>query len=252
MSGFRVGDGEAVTCDVFDTYADELALGLLDEPLRTALLGHAARCSACRSLLDELSAVGDGLLLAAPELEPPAGFESRVLDRLPAVAGPVGTVGPAGPVGPVGTIETGGPGERTPGAGSRRRARRRWLVAAAAVAVVAGAAATGTLLAGRDGRPAPEAAAIVTASGQEVGEIRLLTEPVPHLLITVPSPQGAPGVRFCELQRPDGSWVRVGSWEAVDLASGVWATGIDPSLLDATAMRVVTDHGVLLATATLG
>ncbi|MDH4076537.1 MAG: hypothetical protein OEW29_11425, partial [Acidimicrobiia bacterium] len=204
MNGSRPAEGEAVTCQVFDTYADELALGLLDEPLRTALLGHAGRCSACRSLLDELAAVGDSLLLAAPELEPPAGFEGRVLDRLPAAAG---------------RDEPGGPAELPAQARSRRPVGgRRWLVGAAIV-LAAGAAATGALLVGNDRNAVQEAGAIVTASGQQVGEIRLLTDPVPHLLITVPNPQGAPGVRVCELQRPDGSWVRVGSWEAVDLAS---------------------------------
>ncbi len=226
-------------CDVFDTHADELALGLLGEPQRTALLAHAARCPACRSLLDDLAAVGDRLLLAAPELEPPAGFEGRVLDRLPT---PTDRSEPA----PDATSAARRASGRAAGG------RQRWLVtAAAAVALAIGAAATTTMITGRTTSDVDAEGAIVTASGQEVGEIRLLTKPVPHLLITVPNPQGAPGVRFCELQRPDGSWVRVGSWEAVDIASGVWAAGIDPSLLDATAMRVVTDQGVLLATATL-
>lgn len=236
MIGHGRGGGPAVTCDVFDAHADELALGLIDEPLRSSLLAHAAGCTTCRALLDELAAVGDSLLLAAPEMEPPAGFESRVLERLPSAAALTGSASAAS----------------QPGAGGDGPRPRRWLAVAAAAVLVSGAAAVAVVVAQRTG-PADEVeAAIVTASGQEVGEIRLLRDPVPHLLITVPNPQGAPGVRFCELQRPDGSWVRVGSWEAVDLASGVWAAGIDPSLLDATTMRVVTDQGVLLATATLG
>ncbi len=234
MNHQRGEAGAEVTCEVFDANADELALGLIDEPLRSSLLAHAAGCTTCRALLDELAAVGDNLLLAAPEIEPPAGFESRVLERLPSAAALTGSA------------------SSQPGAGGARARPRRWLAVAAAAVLVSGAAAVAVVVAQRTG-PADEVeAAIVTASGQEVGEIRLLRDPVPHLLITVPNPQGAPGVRFCELQRPDGSWVRVGSWEAVDLASGVWATGIDPSLLDATTMRVVTDQGVLLATATLG
>lgn len=239
MSGTSPGGGSDVTCDVFDAHADELALGLLGEPQRTALLTHATRCPACRSLLDNLAAVGDRLLLAAPELEPPAGFEGRVLDRLPT------TTGRTEP----GAGAASGIARQAP---AGRAGGRSWLVTAAvAVALVIGAVAATAALTGRTTSDVDAEGAIVTASGQEVGEIRLLTKPVPHLLITVPNPQGAPGVRFCELQRPDGSWVRVGSWEAVDIASGVWAAGIDPSLLDATAMRVVTDQGVLLATATL-
>lgn len=247
MIGARSADGDAVTCDAFDAHADELALGLLDEPLRTTLLGHAAGCSACRSLLDELAAVGDSLLLAAPELEPPAGFEGRVLDRMPAPGGRAEAAA-------AGTRAVGGPRPGPAGAAASGRNGRRWPMpaVAAAVALVVGAVAATAVVTGRSPSDVGAQGAIVTASGQQVGEIRLITDPVPHLLITIPNPQGAPGVRFCELQRPDGSWVRVGSWEAVDLASGVWAAGIDASLLDATAMRVVTDQGVLLATATLG
>ncbi len=242
MSGNTPGGGADVTCEVFDSHADELALGLLGEPQRTGLLAHAARCPACRALLDDLAAVGDRLLLAAPELEPPAGFESRVLDRLPAPTG----------AGDTGASATSGHRRAPAWARGGRRHRPGWrATAAAGVALVVGAVAATVIVTGRETGDVDAEGAIVTASGQEVGEIRLLTKPVPHLLITVPNPQGAPGVRFCELQRPDGSWVRVGSWEAVDIASGVWAAGIDPSLLDASAMRVVTDQGVLLATATL-
>lgn len=233
IGGGRGAGGPSATCDVFDANADELALGLVDEPLRTSLLAHAAGCASCRSLLDELAAVGDNLLLAAPEMEPPAGFESRVLERLPSATG-------SGP---------GRPGAAPAATGARPR---RWLAAAVAAAVVllAGTVAA-VAVAERRGPTGEVAGPILTASGQEVGEIRLLRDPVPHLLITVPNPQGAPGVRFCELQRADGSWVRVGSWEVADIASGVWAAGIESSLLDATAMRVVTDQGVVLATAAL-
>jgi hypothetical protein len=43
--------------------------------------------------------------------------------------------------------------------------------------------------------------------------------------------------------------VKVGSWEVADLASGIWAVGIDASMLDATAMRVTSDDGTVLASA---
>ena len=39
-------------------------------------------CAACRQEVGELSEVADELLLLAPLQEPPAGFESRVLDRI--------------------------------------------------------------------------------------------------------------------------------------------------------------------------
>lgn len=69
----------AVSCDDFQADAAELALEQLAEPARTALLAHAGTCTSCAALLAELGAVGDRLLHLAPEIEPPAGFEQRVL-----------------------------------------------------------------------------------------------------------------------------------------------------------------------------
>ncbi len=101
-----------ITCDQFDLAADELALGQVDEPTRSRLLVHAANCPHCHSLLESLGTVADRLLLVAPQVEPPAGFESRVLARLDA--------GVPSPV--------------------RRSTRVRWLAAAVVAILVAGAA----------------------------------------------------------------------------------------------------------------
>lgn len=69
-------------CEQARGLAPELALGVADERERGEALVHMASCSDCRRLLEELSGLADGLLLAAPEQEPPRGFESRVLARL--------------------------------------------------------------------------------------------------------------------------------------------------------------------------
>lgn len=61
----------------------ELALGIASGEQRARVLEHVARCPSCRRLLGELAQVGDELLRLAPEHEPPAGFESRVLEELP-------------------------------------------------------------------------------------------------------------------------------------------------------------------------
>ena len=74
-----------IGCQQFDERADDLALGLVDEPERSQLLAHAAGCTACQALLDGLGTVVDRLLLTAPQVEPPAGFESRALARFAAV-----------------------------------------------------------------------------------------------------------------------------------------------------------------------
>ena len=38
-------------------------------------------CADCAARLRDLVAIADGLLLLAPEVDPPAGFDQRVLER---------------------------------------------------------------------------------------------------------------------------------------------------------------------------
>ncbi len=71
-------------CTRVEALAAELALGILPGEQRAEALEHLAGCPACRDKVDQLAHVVDQLLLAAPEAEPPLGFESRVLARLDA------------------------------------------------------------------------------------------------------------------------------------------------------------------------
>jgi len=217
-----VNESQQIDCEAFDAHAEELALGQLDEPLRGRLLAHAAGCPHCHSLIDGLGTVADRLLLAAPQIEPPADFESRALARL---------------------------GAQTHGAG-RRLAGFRGLVGAA-VAGAAVAAAVFLVLAPDDRQGAVTTAPIVATAGADVGSVQLIADPVPHLVISIPAPRPEPGIRTCELRRADGAWEEVGWWDAADIATGVWAVGIDAALLDATAMRI-TSGGDVIATATFG
>src|SRR5258708_5729758 len=77
-----------MTCDELRTFAPELALGALTGTERAAALGHLAACGSCSEYVDELAAVADGLLLLAPEDEPDAGFETRVIARSAATNAP--------------------------------------------------------------------------------------------------------------------------------------------------------------------
>ena len=80
-----------MSCDRTRELAAELALGTLDGEQRAQALRHLAECPECRRAVEELTVVADELLMLAPEREPPAGFESRVLARLqppPAAARP--------------------------------------------------------------------------------------------------------------------------------------------------------------------
>lgn len=207
-------DQRPIDCEEFDAHADELALGQVDEPLRSQLLAHAAHCAHCHAMLDSLATVVDRLLLAAPQIEPPAGFESRALGRLDVAPG-----------------------------STRRRSGLRW---ASAGAAAVGIALAGALVAVQfDDEPTAATTAIVAAAGTEVGSVQLIAEPTPHVLVAIDTPRPGPGIRACELQRPDGTWETVGWWDAAAIATGVWAVGIEPDLLDATAMRITADDDVL-------
>ena len=115
------------TCKEMREVAPELALGSLGGSDRALALAHLQSCGGCRELVDELANVADGLLAVAPPVEPPLGFESRVMARLAGSA-------------PAGTEPTPVPaGARTaalPVAEAPRRRRRAAVLAAAAAAVV--------------------------------------------------------------------------------------------------------------------
>lgn len=64
----------------FEIGLAELALGLLHGNERAALLEHVASCAGCRVHLLDLETAAGSLLLEAPEADPPAGFQQRVLD----------------------------------------------------------------------------------------------------------------------------------------------------------------------------
>jgi predicted anti-sigma-YlaC factor YlaD len=138
-------------CTEVRELAAELALGVLAGEERAEALRHLDGCSACRRLVDDLAGAADRLLAAAPPVEPPAGFESRVAERLAA----------AGPSAP---------------AVDRRRLPRMVAVAAALVAVV-GSFVVGARLGddGAGGVRGDRRLALV-AGEREVGEILLVAE----------------------------------------------------------------------------
>ena len=118
-----------MACEETRQLAAELALGLVDGGERAQALRHLAECPDCRRAVEELSVVVDELLLLAPEHEPPAGFELRVLERL------------------------GRPDRRRRPAWPRLRGRRVAVLAVVGASLAAAAgSATGVLTATRDER----------------------------------------------------------------------------------------------------
>ena len=115
-----------MTCAELEELAAELALGTVAGAERAGALDHLAGCASCRELVDQLARVADNMLLLAPVIEPPPGFESKVLGRIG--------------VAPVQEL--------------RPRRRRRVLVGVAAVALVAAMAGAGVArLAEENDRP---------------------------------------------------------------------------------------------------
>jgi hypothetical protein len=217
-----------VTCAAFDEAVEDLVVDEVAEPRRSELLAHAATCDRCRARLDELVDLADQLLLLAPPVDPPEGFDVRAAARMGADDGH-----------------------------HRRRHRRRVRVlATVAVAILALAALGGALAAGRASVDPPSAAgpevraAPVVRDGTEVGEVQLVPGRRPLVVLTADRPQPFPGVRHCYLMLADGSALWAGEWNYDGIASGVWAATIDPAALDAVGMEIRDDQGQVLATAT--
>lgn len=209
----------SVSCAAFDDAVDELAAGIVSEPRRSALLAHAAVCPICGARLRELADVADRLLLLVAPAEPPVGFESRVLDRIDSLR------------------------ER------RNRRRPRAWTAVAAVAALAAAIVVGVAVGRATTEAGPRRAAVVSAAGTAVGEVELVREPRPHVLVTIDHPRPDPGGRSCELVLADGRRVVVGRWTYDEVERGAWAVGVDADLLTAVSMRIVDDDGIVVASA---
>ena len=140
--------------------APELAVGNLCGEERAAAIAHLAGCTACQQEINELVSVTDRLLLLGPRVEPPAGFEERVLAALPS---------------------------RHAQPRRQPRPRRRWapLLAAAAVALIL--VGGGWLVDLRlSGEPALAGAEMRTATGEIVGEVFLHRDEPGTLFMTLP------------------------------------------------------------------
>ena len=154
------GDGAVTTCATVESLAPELALGLLDGPERAEAMAHLEHCSRCRELLDDLARTGDRVVLLAPGAEPPAGFETRVVDRIRATRAVA-----AAPE------------------GKRPWLRREVIAWAAAAACLVALVAVGLLSPRGD---AVETAAMTAPAGFEVGEVVLRDGDPAWLFVSVP------------------------------------------------------------------
>lgn len=205
-----------------DVPVAELALDLLDGRQRAELLAHVEGCPHCRAALADHRALADRLATLAPAADPPAGFEDAVLARL-------GMTQPA----------------------SRRPPSRVLAWAAAAVLVVAVAVGAGLLAAGGDaGRTPPRSvtAALVTDTGQPVGDVVVEGHPSPWIYLSVHG-LGTSGTVRCEVMSATGQDVYAGTF-TVDRGDGRWSAPL-PAPGTVTAARLLSAGGQVLASARL-
>ncbi|MFD6177273.1 MULTISPECIES: zf-HC2 domain-containing protein [unclassified Isoptericola] len=129
-------------CDALRDDLTAVATGTADGATRAAVLEHLASCDACREELSALSAAADELLLLAPDREPSADFEGRVLARMAEPSPAAGTPEPSDASRPSGRRGTPAP---TTTVRRHHRGRRRVLAAVAGAGLlVAGGAAVWT------------------------------------------------------------------------------------------------------------
>ncbi len=245
-------------CREFSDVAAELALGVLTGRERAQALAHLDHCASCREQVRQLTATGEGLLGLLPSVEPPAGFEARVMDRI-GLAAPAPstststTTSPAPHAGwisrvfllgrkPAGQAAT---GQARPAG----RTRRVLALAAVAVAVVAGGLGGWGL---RSGTPAPagtplSSAALVSATHQAAGKIFLYQGSSRWLYMSVDMPAGN-GTVICEVESRDGHVTTVGSFRLTG-GHGYWGSPVPATQGPLTGARLVGPDGTVLATA---
>lgn len=76
---------EPTECGLISDLLAEMATGAVSGSDRARVMRHLVICDACWDKLTDLTRVADEVLLAAPEHEPSAGFESVVLERIAAL-----------------------------------------------------------------------------------------------------------------------------------------------------------------------
>src|SRR6266576_798616 len=113
-----------MSCAMLADVAAEFALGVVTGRERADAIEHLDRCESCREDVHKLMATGDELLGLLPLAEPPAGFETRVLDRLGLLAPGLPAPSAPGRAVTIPILSERGLAERGP-AGRRRAGHRR-------------------------------------------------------------------------------------------------------------------------------
>jgi hypothetical protein len=267
-----------MTCGELADVAAELALGVLTGRERASAIAHLSHCEACREDVRQLMVTGEQLLELLPAAEPPAGFETRVLERLglpgPAPAEAATTTTTTTDTYPqlISSRESTGrrrgpgqgrtrPGADQPGAppagpgGTRRPGRVRRLLAATAIGLAVIAAGLGGWRIGAGTGPAASTASgtltparLLSATHQQVGEIFLYSARSRWVYMRVDLGTGNELVT-CQIVGTNGQVTTIGSF-ALKGGYGSWGAAEPGTAGSPGGARIVAANGAVLATAT--
>jgi len=267
-----------MTCGEMADVAAELALGVLTGRERAMAIAHLDRCDDCRESVRQLMATGEQLLELLPPAEPPAGFETRVLERIglpapaqgeargadsyPQLISRRGSSAPArrgpatGGTRPRPDQHRAGPPSAPPAGpgGTRRPGRMRRLLAATAVGLAVIVAGLGGWRIGVGTAPAASSAAgplmsasLLSATHQEVGEIYVYSGRSTWLYMSVDLGSGDEAVS-CQVVGKDGQVSKIGSFQLAD-GYGSWGSPDPGNVGPLSGARIVSANGTVLATA---
>ncbi len=218
-------------CEGYANEVAELALGVLTGRERSRVLAHVESCPRCAEELEVLSRAADTVVQAAPEMDPPLGFEVRLFERM-------------------------GAKEVRP---RRRRLRpSRWVpavvgVAAAALAVGLGLSLTSSstpTVTAQAQRPHQVVTAALVEKGEKVGKVMTFGGDKPWMSMML-ADSTARGKVDCVVVTDDGVTHQVGTFET-DKGYGAWIAPLHVDPENVRTAEVVSPSGTVIATATLG
>jgi anti-sigma-K factor RskA len=269
----ELDDMDDMSCDEFAEVAAELALGVLTGRERARALAHLDGCESCREQVRELSMAGDELLALLPSAEPPAGFESRVLER-------IGLTAPGQPSDvqvltderakrradrqdrpdnrPANRPENrpdNRPANRPPGRPRTRLSRRLLAAAAVAVALIGGGVGWGLRDAtapasSSSASAALSTAALVTTDHRTVGQVFVYNSSPWWMYMSVNMEGQGNDIVTCQLEMANGHFQNVGQFHLTN-GYGAWGSGpytAGPGTI--LGARLLSANGTVLATAT--
>jgi Putative zinc-finger len=220
--------GEDFTqCEPFQDELAELALGILSGRRRSEVLGHVASCPRCTAELERLSVVADTLLLLAPEVEPPLGFELRLAERLQEAAAVY----------------------------RPRRFRRGAALSAAAVIALALGFGLGTIAAPQNGNAKEQPAAAnltaanLTSHGHVVGEVMISAGSPAWMFMTIEAGAWS-GPVTCDVTVAGGTVQQIGAFKLLG-GYGAWGAALASPAGQVRSARLVAPDGTVVASAQL-